>query len=136
MAERAEIAVDQPREARAQGRGAEARSCRRARAQIVQEHVGAADQRDQALAFVSVLDVDADRALVAVHLVKHRRVVAPDRRAPVPRVVAAVGLLHFDDVGAQVGEDFSRERRGEGLADFDHANTGEHHGESFVAGLV
>jgi hypothetical protein len=71
------------------------------------------------------LEVEHDRALVAVLRVEVERglAVGAERRAPDAGIVAAVGLLDLDHVGAHVGQDHPGQRTGQRLAHFDDANS-------------
>ena len=50
------------------------------------------------------LEVDGDAFLVAVDAQEVGALVAQERRAPAPRVVAAAGMFELDDAGAEVAE--------------------------------
>ena len=72
----------------------------RSGAEVLDHDVGAADQAIDDLAAVGVVDVDVDRALVAVE-------VAVQARDSAQRVGDAL-VLHLDHVGAHVGENACR----------------------------
>ena len=79
--------------------------------------------RDQPLQAIDVgraFDVQRDRSLGAVVAVETHRIAVDEGRAPQPRIVAAVGLLDLDHVGAEIGQDDAGQRSRQGLADFDH----------------
>ena len=88
-------AVDEPRIALAQCLVTEAQPIHHARAEALDEHVGAGDQLTHALEARLGLEVDLDAALAAVP--------QPPRRFVPERIAAR--LLDLDDLGPVVGED-------------------------------
>ena len=75
----------------------------RLRAHIVDQHVGGLDQPQHGVAPGRLLQVEADRALVAVGVEEHRPHAGMPRRPDLPRDVAVV-RFHLDDVGAVIAE--------------------------------
>ena len=72
-----------------------------------------------------VLQVDGHRALVAVAAVEVGGVVLPDAQSPVAGVVAALGVLHLDHVGAQVGQGLAAQGAGHHARQVEHAHAGQ-----------
>ena len=84
--------------------GAEAEALERAGPEVLDEHVGIVDERQQDVAIVVDLEVEDDRALVAVDELPPQAF-AVARVAPCQAAQGvAVGALDLDDVGAEVGE--------------------------------
>jgi hypothetical protein len=96
-----------------------------ARAQILDQDVGGLAKPVQLIHVRRELEVEHDRALVAVLAVEIERgdAVRSIGRAPDAGVVAAVRLLDLDHVGAHVGHDHAGQRSGQRLAHFDDANS-------------
>ena len=132
VAERADRAIDQPRIDRLHRRRPDAHLLDDAGPQVLDQDVGIAREPLQLLDVGGVLDVDRDRTLVAVGRVKHHRGVVDERRAPHPRVVAAVRLLDLDDVGADVGQDRAGQRTRQRLSDLDHLDARERSGHGVL----
>jgi len=90
-------------------------------AEIFEQDVGG--QRELACCcLVSILfQVEHDRALVAVDGCEILAVTVEDRR-PLPHQVA-FRRLDLDDIGAHVGEQATRKRSGQHLAELDNAYT-------------
>ena len=112
-AERADRAVD---DARVAGRDvvvAEAEAVDRARPERLDDDVGAGREALGQREVAGVLEVERDRALVAVQPEVVRRALVVPGRSPLARVVAAVGALDLHDVGAEVAERHRAQRAGE-----------------------
>jgi len=125
-AERAEVAVDQIRLLGAQLVRAEPVALGDADAQILQHHVGALeDQRAQARRLAGVAEIDRDAALVAVERLVGRGGAVPPRRAPAARVVALLGVLDLDHVGAEIGQDHARVGRRDTVSELDDRHARE-----------
>ena len=105
--------------------GADADLVDHAGAQVLDQDVGGLAQPVQLLDVAGRLEVERDRALVAVLAVEVERghAVRPERRTPDAGVVAAVGLLDLDHVRAHVGQQHAGEGTGQGLAHFDDAHS-------------
>jgi hypothetical protein len=76
----------------------------------------------QCLQFFDVLgafDIKRNRSLATIVGVEADGIAIDEGRSPQTRIVAAVGFLHLDHVGAHVGQDHPGERPGERLADLD-----------------
>ncbi len=85
-------------------RGREAEALERAGPEVLDEHVGVVDERQQHVAVGVVLEVEDDRALVAIDELPPQAF-AVARVAPCQAAEGvAVGALDLDDVGAEVGE--------------------------------
>jgi hypothetical protein len=100
-------AVDEPGVDLPQRLVAGAEPVHHARAEGLEQHVGVADEPQEHVAPLLGLQVDADRALVAVEREEQRRGggavgALVERRRPAD-VVAHPGVLDLDDVGAEVG---------------------------------
>src|SRR5262249_3900504 len=100
--ERADVAVDEARIARAQLVRSEAAPPGRPGTQALQEHVRTVDEAQQDVA--SALEVERERALAQVRRVEHHARVIPEWRSPRARLVAALRMLHLDDVGTERAE--------------------------------
>ncbi len=110
----------------AQGLVADAEPLEHAGAEGLEQDVAVADQATQHLAALLVLEVDADRALVAVQRQEHRRRrgrldALVLRRRPA-HVVAHAGVLDLDDVGAEVGQQLRAEPARQQAREVEHAH--------------
>ena len=112
-AEGGDRARDEPRVARAQRVAVEPPARHQPGTEGLEQHVGALGQPARQLAVALVAEVERDRALVAVQAEVVRRLAVAPRRTPGARVVAAVGPLDLDHVGAEVAEQHGGERPGE-----------------------
>ena len=103
-------------------------------AEVLHEHVGAGGEPPDDVGALRSLEVDGERALVAVE-VEERGGEAVAAVAVGARVVARARLLDLDDVGALVGQDHggpgARQHRGE----VDDADAGERAG-SVACGVL
>ena len=127
-AESAHLAIDEARIACFERRLADAERLRQAGAKVVDQHICALDQRQEAGERRFVLEVHHCRALVAIEDMEGERMaLAVLLDEPEPGVVAA-RLLDLDDVGAEVGEDRPGEGTGDILADLDYGEAGKRHG--------
>src|SRR2546427_813727 len=81
---------------------------------------------------VPMSTIEGEAPLVAVEGEKRRRLIAPPRRRPRARVVAAPGPLDLDHVGPHVAEHLRAERTGDVLREVgdDDAFERERHAES------
>ncbi len=98
--ETADRAIHELRVQLLQALRAGAEPIRRARPEILDEHIGFADQRVEQRAIAGLLHVQREAALVAVVGLEVRRVVA----ALVGAVRIAIRAFHLDDVGAEIRE--------------------------------
>lgn len=112
--------IDQARVARAHGLLPQPQAVHDAGAVVFDQYVGAGDQLDGCVALGLVLQVQGDRALVAVQGGEVLAVAIGDGR-PAAQGVACAGRLDLDDVGAHVGQQHAAERAGGHVADFDDA---------------
>src|SRR5437899_10757994 len=85
--------------------------------------VGLVTEAQQRIAAGRGLEAAPHAALVAVDRTEHGAL-AVDERRHAPGVLAAVGRLDLDDVGAEVSEDLARQRAGEVRADVQHPQAG------------
>jgi hypothetical protein len=124
VAEGPDRAVDQARVLGQHHVRADAHLADDAGAQVLDQDVGALRTSVFSLATSSASLMSMhDRLLVAVGGVEEQRVAVDERRAPEAGIVAAVGLLHLDHLGAHVGQDHPGQRTGQRLAHFDDANS-------------
>ena len=101
--------------------------------EVVDHHVRARDQpQEEGPAFRDALQVDRDRALVAVQEVE----VGRGARRHAPRLVAVAGPLHLDHVGAQVGQEQPRRGPRDDVAELEDAHTLERKRGGHDAGIV
>ena len=121
----ADRAVDEPRVPLAQGRVAKPTALGGARAQALDDHVGAAGELEQSGEAVRVGEVEGERALAGVRRQEEHSVLAPGGWAPAPGLVAPVGTLDLDDVGAEHAQDLGAVRPRERAAQIEDADPGE-----------
>jgi hypothetical protein len=107
------------------GLGPDADLVDHARPQVLDQNVRRVSQPMQLGDVVGRFQVEHDRALVAVLAVEIERghAIRPERRAPDARIVAALGLLDLENVGAHVGQQHAGQRPGQRLAHLDDANS-------------
>ena len=120
LAEAADLAVDDAPDCRATPLVVEPEALERARLEVRDDDVRALAQLPRQLEVGRVLEVEHDRALVAVGGVVVRR--APlrvRRRQPAPRVVAG-RRLDLDHVRAEIAERLADERPREDAGEVDH----------------
>ena len=86
---------------------------------IADEHVDPSEVLDEPRHRAGGPQIEGDGALARVGGMEDRREIGEERRAPAPRVVAAVGPLDLHHVGAQPREDLAGERPREILRDLD-----------------
>ena len=92
--------------------------------EVLQQHIGAADQPIQDVRRFGMLQVERDAALAAIEpdeeagLAVHEAVV-------VPREVALAWALHLDDIGAEVGQVPAADRRRHRVFEGDDADAFE-----------
>lgn len=102
-------AIDEPRIDRAHCLIAEAQPRNGFGAHVVDQHVGAGDERFQHVRTVRLAQVECEGAFVAVHGEKNRTHPRMQRHAIGAHHVA-VGTFDLDDVGTVIAEDLGRER--------------------------
>ena len=122
-------AVDEPGVLLAQALVADAEPVHHAGAEALEQHVGLAHEPQQHLAPGLGLEVDADRALVAVEREEERRAGARlgalvARRRPA-HVVAQPRVLDLEHVGAEVGQQPGAEAAGQQPREVEHADAVE-----------
>ncbi|ALE78229.1 hypothetical protein WY02_07050 [Pseudonocardia sp. AL041005-10] len=116
--------VHQLRTALGQGCVAEPEPLHRARTEVLHDHVGAVDQRQERGAAPLVLEVEDDGLLVAVEP-QERGALAVEERARRPGRVAGARWLDLDHPGSEVGELHRRERRGHEGPHLQHEHSGQ-----------
>ena len=113
---------------RAEFRLAEAELAEDAGAEILHHHVGAGDQPTGDLTAFLALQVDADRALVAVGAeIEAADPLAEDVGAGPAPFMRAIDRLDLDHVGAHVGQILRARRTLQEVAKADDANSVEQH---------
>ena len=123
-AEPGERTDDEARVARAQHVGAEPFRRHPPGAEVVDDGVGAGDEAQEQLAAFRVADVERDRALAAVGVLKRERGLAL-RRGAVAVIVPSPRPLDLDHVGTEVGEERRRERPGDDAGEIEDAEAFE-----------
>jgi hypothetical protein len=117
-------AIDQARVGRGQRGIAEAKAVHDAGPELLDQHVGGADQRHQARCRALRLEVERDAALAAIEQGK-----AGARRAEpglvATQLVAVSGPLDLDHLGAGLGQDQAGERSGQQRAEVNDLDAGE-----------
>ena len=93
--------------------------------EALQEDVGAVHEPQQRLAPARVAERERERALAGVGGEEHRPLAVPERRPPGAAVVARVGPLDLDHVGAERREDLRAVRAGDRRRDVEHAHAAE-----------
>jgi hypothetical protein len=96
-----------------------------ARPHVLHQHVALPDVSLEPFDCCGVAQIEREAALVIIHAVERVGSIGREQRAPVARVIASFRPLELDYVGAQIGEDASRERAREILADLDHFDAGQ-----------
>src|SRR4030095_2330580 len=114
---------------RAQGGVAETEALGHPGDEVLENDVGAARQLDDDLQPLGVLQVDCDRALVAIDR-GEAQAHAVLAGAEVAHVVPAARALHLDDVGAEVGQHRGAVGTGDDPGEVEDANALEHHARS------
>ncbi len=117
-AEAADGRVDQPRIEGGElfASGTEAR--RGAGPEILDEHIGLAHQALEQAALFRFLEIQGKTAFVAVVGLKMRRIAV----ALIAPIGIALGALHFDDIGTEVGEHHARAGAGDERALLHHTD--------------
>ena len=118
-------AANEPRSRLLEPGVGEAPFVQRSQPEIIDEDVGFLDQPGKDFLPGRVGHVERQGALVAVDAEKIGGLGADERRAPMPRIVAVVGRLDLDDVGAHVAQHHGAERTGEDTGEIDDADSGE-----------
>src|SRR5947208_15599792 len=101
----------------------------RPRPEVLDQDVAPAHESRQHLGALRRLEVERDRALVAVDDEVRRRLALLVGR-PGARLVARARVLHFDDVGAQVREQHAAEGAGQGARAIDATDAVEREGRA------
>ena len=129
----ADAAEHDPRVHLAQRGKPDAESIHHSRSEALDDHVGGRGKAEKCLTPHGILEIDRERALVAVERVEHRRVLIHERRHPA-QVVTAGGVLDLDDVGAEVGQEHSAEWPREQPGQIEDSNVVEcRHGRASVS---
>src|SRR5215472_7849501 len=123
-AEGGDRAVDEARVDRREVVVAETEALHRARAEVLDEDVGAAGERLHDLRALRGLEIERHAALVAIEEQIGRRLAVLVGR-PRPRLVAGAGVFHLDDVGAEIGKQGSAPGSRDDAGEIDHANAVE-----------
>jgi hypothetical protein len=115
--------------------GADADLVDHAGPEVLDQNVGRLAELVELVDVGGEFQVQGYGALVAVLAVEIERghAVRSVGRAPDARVVAAVGLLDLDHVGAHVGQQQAGQRSGQRLADLDDANSFQRQGHLILA---
>ena len=126
LAEARDAGIDQARIDRGQRRVIDAEPLGDAGAVILDQDVGGLDQAVEHLACRLALQIEREAALVAVQVEEAEAVIALELEAHgAAGLVAAVGRLDLDHVGAHVAQQHGAERPGHHLADVEHPHAGE-----------
>ena len=96
----------------------------RARAQVLDDHVGGPDEEREQLSSGLALEIDRDRALVAVEPSEVRALAVRDGLEHSGEISAA-RALHLDHIGPEIGELHPAERPGHVVPDLDDAYPAE-----------
>ena len=115
---------------RAASRGSRPRSSARPGRRLCRKTSASSASRSSAVTAARVAERERERALAGVRREEHRSLAVPERRPPGAAVVAGVGPLDLDHVGAERGEDLGAVRPGDRGGDVEHANAverGERH---------
>ena len=105
--------------------GAEPELVCKTRPEALQEHVSPVHEPQQGIAAAWVAEGKAERALAGVGGEEHRALAVPERRPPGPAVVARVGALDLDHVGAERRQDLRAVRAGDRGRDVENAHARE-----------
>ncbi len=133
-AECADVAIDKARFLGAQRRGVESELLDQSRAHVLQHHVGLVEHEARECGqFRCVLEIDRCRALVAIERLEHRTGAVPERRPPVPRIVAGAFGFDLEHGRAQIGEHLRTKRCCDARADLHHHQPGERLRSSGIA---
>jgi hypothetical protein len=124
LAEAGRGAVDEPRPTRVHRVPAVAEPLHRPGAEVLDQHVGGAEELVEDAAIVLTLQVERDRLLVVVERGEVEALPAHER-ADAAREVADARLLHLDDARAEVREDERRVRPREDARQVDDRDAGE-----------
>ena len=125
VAEAGDGAVDEPGVDASQFLVSQPQAFHHARPEVLDHGVGIAGQPlEHGLAGLP-LKVDDQAALVAVGGQKPRRPVLDEGRSHPPVVIAAVGLLHLDDVRSQVPQHHRAHGPGQDLGEIEHHHAGQ-----------
>jgi hypothetical protein len=122
--------------------GPESQPLERARPEVLDEHVGVANQVLEQLAAFRRFQIDGNALLVPVDT---QEIGAPavHERCPRSRVVAMAGVLDLDDLGAHVAEQHRAQGSGQHAGEVDHLQPVKregsgigHKGRVSIAGLL
>jgi len=120
-----EVAHDQPWMPAAQGLDPEAEPRQRGRAHIGDEDIRGVEQPMQRLAAFIALEIEGERALVAVEVHELAGQLAAVRLAAERAQQVAAGRFHLDHVGAVVGEKQRRRGSDHDGGEIDDTNAGK-----------
>ena len=141
LAEAEHARIDQPRVDFRHHVVAELQPRHRLRTHVVNQHVGGLDQPQHGVAPRRILQVEADRALVAVGVEEYRPHSGMARRPDLPRDVT-IERFHLDDVGAVITEHLGGigpHQHGRHVDDLDAlkwSHSGSRKGRTFSAALL
>ena len=91
-----------------------AKTIHHAGTEALHDHIGSGGEAEKRLTPHGILEIDCQRALVAVEWMEHRRVLVDKRWHPA-HVVAAGSVFDLDDIGAEVRKEHGAERPGSNL---------------------
>ncbi len=134
LAETGDRTIDERRIQRTQGRGIQTVLCEAADFEILDDDIGAQRKRSDPRLALRGGDIDCNRALSPIAAVEigGAEILARGRtkegRAPLASIVAFLGPLDFDDVGAKVGQKLSRPRTRQDACQLEHANARQRQG--------
>jgi hypothetical protein len=134
LAEARDAGINEARVAGAERRVVDPEARRDARPIVLDDDVGAGGEPAEELETGGALQVQRDRALVAVHVDEAEAVVALQLEAHrLARLVAAVRRFDLDHVGAHVAEQHAAEGPGHHLAEVENAEPAEREGRRLLA---
>ena len=129
----ADAAEHQPRIHLTEHLEADAETVHHPRPEALNNNIGGGREAEKRLTPQRILEVDRQRALVAVERMEHGRVLVDERRHPA-HVVAAGGVLDLDDIGAEIREQQRAERPRKQPGQVEDSNVVEcQHGRASVA---
>ncbi len=120
-------AIDEARVDLAQLFVGEAEPRHRLRAHVVHQNVALPHQRQEGLCRFRLLQIERQRALVAVEVQEHMAHLAVPRRAGIAHDVA-LGRLDLDHLGAEIAHDLRRQRPEHDRRQIDHLDPSERAG--------
>ena len=138
LAEARNAAEDQARARLTEALPAEAPALERPWHEVLDHHIGAADERQEQVATALALEVEGDALLAGVHPGVARAHAAHDR-VPVPDQVTRPGALDLDDASPHLAEQSRRKGAGHALGEVDDGDAvepGRHHAPPFPSAVA